>query len=389
MPLTQANRRYLPPAQNWQLISKRRVGFASASVLAKLYDYDNLPAREVAKRVTVLDTIIAGVEKVVAQYPSDNDAQLFLAAAVKERRMIAKADGNWGQLRQLLGGGSRNRALIPGPTNHLALPGNQPGCERVYSLEAMDPHHRPLALISNTFFLTWLSDTTDLNFFDWLSTKPVTFDKVLYTDPSERWKYVALFREDRKLYHYKDPQPANPATDDARMELLSTYDWATVFSGKGFGIWVLSRLGMFYTARHEERKFHHSSFLGGARIKCGGEWAIQGGRLLYISHKTGHYRSSPMELQTALQVLDRRVDLSRVVACVTDYGAQGETHTLVKAGEYLKKGGKLGDCESLNQKLTKDAMHFAKVPAWNSDWLKKTIYPYIRHIMTMNPDHLL
>jgi hypothetical protein len=392
VPIQQStNKRYLLKAEDWQKISMRHTGFLAGSVLPRVHEYYNLSAKDVGKRVAALETIITGVEKVATQFPTDNDVKLFLAAALKERHMIAKADGLWAQTRNLMGGGSRTKTLLPGPSNHLVLPGKNPGSEHVYALEAMDPQHRPLALIDNLFFIEWISAATDLSFFEWMDTKSMALDKVLYTDPSERWKYVALFPSDRKIHHYKDPQPVNPATEDARKELLSTTDnnWGTVFSGKGFAIWVLSRLGIFYTNKHELAKFHHSSFLAGGRIKAGGEWAIRNGRLLYITHKTGHYRSSPTELLTALRTLSVRIDISKVVACVTDYGTKGETHTLVKAGEYLSKGGKLADCENLNQKLTKAAMHFAPVPTWNTTWLKTVICPYIRSQMSMNPDHLL
>ncbi len=77
----------------------------------------------------------------------------------------------------------------------------------------------------------------------------------------------------------------------------------TVFSGVGWGIWVLSPSGEFYTASHKTGEFHHSSFLSGEPVKAAGEWRVKNGRIDVITGKTGHYRCGINALVLALRQL--------------------------------------------------------------------------------------
>lgn len=77
----------------------------------------------------------------------------------------------------------------------------------------------------------------------------------------------------------------------------------TVFSGAGWGIWVLSPGGEFYTGSHKTGEFHHSSFLSGEPVKAAGEWQVIDGKIQYITGKTGHYRCNVNALVLALRQL--------------------------------------------------------------------------------------
>jgi hypothetical protein len=77
----------------------------------------------------------------------------------------------------------------------------------------------------------------------------------------------------------------------------------TVFSGIGWGIWVLSPDGDFYTGSHKVGEFHHSSFLSGEPVKAAGEWQVSNGQIDYITGKTGHYRCDVNALLLALRQL--------------------------------------------------------------------------------------
>jgi len=46
----------------------------------------------------------------------------------------------------------------------------------------------------------------------------------------------------------------------------------------------------FFTHVCKIEKFHHSSFGGGSAVIGAGEWVVSGGKLLYISANSGHYR---------------------------------------------------------------------------------------------------
>ncbi len=91
----------------------------------------------------------------------------------------------------------------------------------------------------------------------------------------------------------------------------------TVFSGVGWGIWVLSPGGEFYTASHKKGEFHHSSFLSGEPVKAAGEWLVKDGRIELITGKTGHYKCNIDALIFALRQLsgmDALPATSKVIA---------------------------------------------------------------------------
>jgi len=77
----------------------------------------------------------------------------------------------------------------------------------------------------------------------------------------------------------------------------------TVFSGLGWGIWVLSPEGNFYTASHKKGEFHHSSFLSGEPVKAAGEWRVVNGQIDTLTGKTGHYKCDVAALVFALRKL--------------------------------------------------------------------------------------
>jgi hypothetical protein len=89
---------------------------------------------------------------------------------------------------------------------------------------------------------------------------------------------------------------------------LSTMQMSTVFSGKGFGIWVISKKGNLYVGNHVKGMLHHSSFLAGAKVMCGGEMWARNGKILFLSGKSGHYEPGKENMDWALNVLENCVD---------------------------------------------------------------------------------
>ena len=92
---------------------------------------------------------------------------------------------------------------------------------------------------------------------------------------------------------------------------LSTAEMSTVFSGKGFGIWVISEKGKLYVGNHIKGMVHHSSFLAGASVMCGGEMWARNGKILLLTAKSGHYQPRRENMQWALQALE---------TCVSNFG---------------------------------------------------------------------
>ncbi|MBN2125731.1 MAG: hypothetical protein JW821_15650 [Deltaproteobacteria bacterium] len=90
---------------------------------------------------------------------------------------------------------------------------------------------------------------------------------------------------------------------------FDTGNYRTVFSGLGWAIWVLSPKGNFYAGNHIKGQFHHSSFLSGEPVKCGGEMVARAGRLLLLTAKSGHYHPEISNFAYAVKVLhDKGVD---------------------------------------------------------------------------------
>jgi hypothetical protein len=78
----------------------------------------------------------------------------------------------------------------------------------------------------------------------------------------------------------------------------------TAFSGKGYAIWVMKDNGRMFAGDHIKGHIHHSSFLEGGDVMCGGELLARSGKVKVISAKSGHYRPSMVHLAWALRVLE-------------------------------------------------------------------------------------
>jgi hypothetical protein len=89
---------------------------------------------------------------------------------------------------------------------------------------------------------------------------------------------------------------------------FDTQEMQTVHSGRGFAIWVMSDKGRMYVGNHVKGMHHHSSFLAGADVMCGGEMMARRGKITYLSGKTGHYRAGTQHMVWALSALEVRVN---------------------------------------------------------------------------------
>lgn len=126
-----------------------------------------------------------------------------------------------------------------------------------------------------------------------------TAEAVKYCTPQERWSRSLSVRGGVIL--------------DADGERYHTGLKKTAFSGTGWAIYVMDFEGVFYSDSHAVNQFHHSSFFAGGPVRAAGELAVDGGRLVAITNKTGHYLARPQELADALAVMrDGGVDLSGV-----------------------------------------------------------------------------
>src|SRR5262249_47051014 len=98
---------------------------------------------------------------------------------------------------------------------------------------------------------------------------------------------------------------------------FDTSSMKTVFSSIGFAIWVISKEGEMYAGNHVFGEFHHSSFLAGGDVRCGGEVKASNGTIEFLSAKSGHYRPELENLIWAVDALDcQGVDVEKMRVAV-------------------------------------------------------------------------
>lgn len=85
---------------------------------------------------------------------------------------------------------------------------------------------------------------------------------------------------------------------------FTTENMSTVHSGKGYAIWVAGGNPVtFYAGNHVKGQFHHSSFLAGEPVVCGGEMVARAGKILLMTGKTGHYQAQTVHFARAMRLL--------------------------------------------------------------------------------------
>ncbi len=207
-----------------------------------------------------------------------------------------------------------------------------------YKREAQDPKHRMGDLLEECFKVYEVKhpeDPTGVHFYHWLDDMH-DWDRVLLVsghhlmrgerkDANIKPSMVKAFmkgvayldksaRKSRRVYFnggtafLKDGEAGSGALAGAVMVPLSTAEMSTVFSGKGFGIWVISEKGKLYVGNHVKGMVHHSSFLAGANVMCGGEMWARNGKIVFLTAKSGHYNPGVEHLSWALRVLETCVD---------------------------------------------------------------------------------
>lgn len=207
-----------------------------------------------------------------------------------------------------------------------------------YKREAQDPKHRMGDLLETCFkayeqkhpgdptgvhFYHWLDEMTDWDRLMLVSghalIRDVSKDQnikpsmvkafmkgVAYMDKSARKSHRVFFNGGAAFF--KTGEAGTGALGGVVMAPLSTAEMSTVFSGKGFGIWVISEKGKLYVGNHVKGLVHHSSFLSGANVMCGGEMWARNGKILLVTAKSGHYNPGTEHLAWALRVLETCVD---------------------------------------------------------------------------------
>jgi hypothetical protein len=121
---------------------------------------------------------------------------------------------------------------------------------------------------------------------------------------------------------------------------FDTRKMSTVFSGAGYAIWVQSPKDRFYAGNHVTGQFHHSSFLAGSQVKCGGEIVANQGIVKLISAKSGHYQPSKTNFANAIKTMGANgVNLNALSVVVWPSRSAGSMPSVVPALQFLKNPG--------------------------------------------------
>ena len=177
---------------------------------------------------------------------------------------------------------------IGAPTSGIAA--TDPAFRRQsYWLEFIDPLHRPGFKLAPDFE-TWMKDATCIrekrSFWDHMATQDIS--RIKHTDQKVKY-YIELinadatYTEDRGFLNWLGDRLFD---DKVPWDTTNT---ETHFSGKGWGIFVVSPDGNIYGGTHQAGVHHHSSFLDGGMVMAAGEIACYGGYPRIITAKSGHY----------------------------------------------------------------------------------------------------
>ncbi|WP_213805187.1 hypothetical protein [Granulicella sp. dw_53] len=100
---------------------------------------------------------------------------------------------------------------------------------------------------------------------------------------------------------------------NASGDLFHTGNMGTGTAGPGWAIFVIGMDNTFYGGSHRTGQFHHSSFLSAAPVQAAGEIAVNKGKVIGLTNKTGHYKSRSAELVRTLFLLKRGgVDINSI-----------------------------------------------------------------------------
>jgi hypothetical protein len=169
---------------------------------------------------------------------------------------------------------------------------------RSYWLEACDAKHRSGQYLSEKF-AAWLAASPsdlDQSFWAYLGDQGVWSSEVLYhPDPV---RFYAGFDDSGLLY-----DDWITAYGPAHTRTLQT-----VFSGRGWAIFVVDTDDLIFMYEQVQGRFHHSSFLSGAPVRCAGEIVVNHGHVKVVTAKSGHYMPTTLQMQHLVRTFPQLPD---------------------------------------------------------------------------------
>ena len=141
--------------------------------------------------------------------------------------------------------------------------------------------------------------------------------------------------------------------------LFDTSRMVTCASGPGYAIYVMSAEGNLHVSSHSVGHRHHSSLLGGAAVAGAGEIQAAGGRITFLSNKSGHYHPERRHLLAVLAMLQhRRVSLNFRVLVIPGNKRYGSVDAFMNDNQL--------DNASIDQAV-RDAAYFGGLGKYNAN----------------------
>jgi hypothetical protein len=232
--------------------------------------------------------------------PQLTTALQFVTTWITEKppKATATNTARWDALRQLaeeIGVEAEQLGLrfLTAPSNLKNVGNPVPGStkSRSYWLEYLDTAHRPGWILSEKYE-QWLASNSAQSFWDHIGAPPPNTQKVKYYGGTPKALKRRVF-----FGHSTGLESMHPLHSG----LFSTENLSTVFSGKGWGIFVVDLDQNLYIHKHIEGKYHHSTFLSGGAVSAAGEIAVEDGWVRVITAKSGHYMPTVANMQRFVQ----------------------------------------------------------------------------------------
>lgn len=153
--------------------------------------------------------------------------------------------------------------------------------------------------------------------------KGLTRKDMLYGLKNERVKYLDQAQRKEKIIQINQ----QGLFISSKGKKYHTGRESTEQGGPGWAIFVTDQKKIIYASSHIPGKFHHSSFLSGNYVATAGEIAVNNGKLVAITCKSGHYRPGSNSIIHFLKHLNScRVNLKNVpVQLEWDFGKKMPT----------------------------------------------------------------
>lgn len=251
---------------------------------------------------TSLPPIVPEDVKVNILEPQLTQALRFVTIWITDKppKGTVKNTARWDALKQVaeaIGAEAQQVGLrfltTPANMKNIGTPARGGTKSRSYWLEYLDPHHRPGYILSGEYE-RWLVANTGQSFWDFVGAPAAGDQKVKYYGgtPKALKRQVVFNQVTRRV---ESMHPLRPG-------LFSTRNLSTVFSGTGWGIFVVDLQKNLYIHKHVEGKYHHSTFLSGAPVLAAGEIAVEDGMVHVITAKSGHYMPTVADMQRFVQM---------------------------------------------------------------------------------------